>query len=225
VLEAIVLAEEEPPVCPAAIVPLANRISAAAQVLVDFLADNPWKGTEGIRRQDLSPNMQELVSGEPSWRQHQRIVAQQERLARMARERDLRADPRAVAIFEKFCEIDAGFRISFPDNLAASLTQVLMNLTPLQRSANCRAYAEFVGTIIEVYREALQLRQTHVEEFQLMGGGFGIVGAAEGIMIAQAANFVSRMFTNSRLDELSKQMNELVSEASTQIAALQQIMG
>ena len=154
-----------------------------------------------------------------------RIDKRKQRLAHiLASEKDVANDPRAVAIFGKLREIDAGFRISFPDNLAASLSQILVNIEILQRSGKYPAFTECVQTIFDLYKETFQIGQTHMNEFRLVGGGFGLTGAATGIMMAEAVNALSEMRTQARVEELVAQINILVSEANTQIDMLRQVM-
>jgi hypothetical protein len=142
----------------------------------------------------------------------------------LVNETGVRTDSRAVSILQRFSEIDAGFRIAFPENLAFSLSQILVSIDAMQRSGDYPVFVALAQSTLSRYRQALVLSQTHVGEFRLMGGGFGVVGAAKGIMMAEAVNYVTGKFTKARLAQLSEQMNNLVFEASKQIEVMRQHM-
>jgi hypothetical protein len=58
----------------------------------------------------------------------------------------------------------------------------------------------------------------------MIGGGFGLVGAVEGMAIAGAVNYFSREATRAKQERILEAMNQLVYEAHRQIAVMRQVM-
>ena len=144
--------------------------------------------------------------------------------AMAANEAAVKTDSRAIAIVEKLCQLDAAFRVSFPKNLGESLSEVLNNIETLRFSRKYPIFTNLVQSVFDLYQGVLRLSQTHVSEFRLIGGGFGIEGAAKGIILAEAVNRWTRRFSNARVDALYRQMTEAVDLAHRQIVPLRQFM-
>ena len=121
------------------------------------------------RLQELEQKRQELEQ-----KRQERIRDQDLRVDRiLASEIAVKTDPRAMDIFEKFCEIHASTRISFPTDLATLLSKILVKIDSLKHAGTFPTFTAAATDILEVYRVALKLSETKASRFHFMGNGFG----------------------------------------------------
>ncbi len=176
--------------------------------------------TRLAKLQELEQNRQELEQ-----KRQQHIREQELRIDQiLASESAVKTDPRAMDIFEKFCEIHASTRISFPTDLATLLSRILVKIDALEYAGTFPNFTAAATDILEDYRAVLKLSETKLSRFNFLGG-FGINGATNGMSEAGFVNSLTAAISQNKGKELARKLEEVAADAGRQVELLRRVMG